>query len=101
MKEAIDFNGLKVEVSLDTPVKTIDGVHYLLNDDDMNELEEREIAWEAAAPIRALEAVYQERQKEYGTWQQQLDIMYHSLKDNGDLSAWVKYVEDIKLTNPK
>ncbi len=46
--------------------------------------------------LQALEDVYDNRRKEYGNWQSQLDEIYH----NG-LDAWKTRISAIKLKYPK
>lgn len=53
MKEAINNNGELVQVSVDTPVKTKDGIHYLLTPADEAEIAEREAAGSAGAAARS------------------------------------------------
>jgi hypothetical protein len=54
MKEVINLRGEVEQVTIDTPVKTVNGVHYLLSDDDTAEIAAREAAWEAGAVVRAV-----------------------------------------------
>lgn len=49
MKEVINLQGAKVQVAVDTPVKTVNGVHYLLNQAEQDEIAAREAAWQAGA----------------------------------------------------
>lgn len=46
MKTVIDLEGKEVEVSLDIPVKTINGKHYLLSINEQEEVVERESKWQ-------------------------------------------------------
>jgi len=47
MKEVVNIDGNVELVSLDTPVKTIDGKSYLLSDSEQTELQVRSDAWQA------------------------------------------------------
>lgn len=96
MKKAIDNNGLEVEVPLDTPVKTIDGVHYLLTDADAAEIAASEAQWQSQAAARNLNAVLAKRSQEYGAIGEQLDMIYHD-----GLDAWKDHIAAVKLNNPK
>jgi hypothetical protein len=96
MKKAIDLNGNEVEVSIDTPVKTKNGVHYLLSDADNLELEERETAYTKALAERKANEYKAKRQAEYGTMAEQMEY----LVENG-YDAWKARVEEIKLKYPK
>ena len=46
--------------------------------------------------LQALEDIYENRRKEYGNWQSQLDEIYHS-----GLDAWKDRISAIKLKYPK
>ncbi len=46
--------------------------------------------------LQALEDVYENRRKEYGNWQSQLDEIYHT-----GLDAWKDRISAIKLKYPK
>jgi hypothetical protein len=48
------------------------------------------------AELQALEDVYDNRRKEYGNWQSQLDEIYHD-----GLDAWKDRISAIKLKYPK
>ena len=52
MKEVINLEGQKEMVSIDTPVKTINGVHHLLNDNDALEISVKQSEWDAGAVKR-------------------------------------------------
>lgn len=96
MKEVIDFEGKKISVSLDTPVKTINGVHYLLTPEDEAEIDARTTAWEDKAAERAKAAVIAARKRAYGPIEKQIEY----ITENG-LEAWQAKVAQIKLDNPK
>ena len=96
MKKAIDNNGFEVEVSDDTVVKTIDGVNYLLNDNDLVEIAVRDAEYIAQAPARALKVVLEKRIKEYGTIGDQLDMIYHD-----GIDTWKAHILTVKQNNPK
>jgi hypothetical protein len=81
------------------------GSEVSVSDDDINTLE-----WHDGNPtnitnkqildkqkeLQALEDVYENRRKEYGNWQSQLDEIYHS-----GLDAWKDRISAIKLKYPK
>jgi hypothetical protein len=46
--------------------------------------------------LQALEDVYENRRKEYGTWESQLDEIYHS-----GLDSWKTRIASIKAKYPK
>jgi len=46
MKEVINLQGKKEQVAIDTPVKTVNGVHYLLNGSEVTELNATAIKWQ-------------------------------------------------------
>lgn len=96
MKEVIDTQGKKVEVPKNSPIKTINGVHYLLTPKDVQEIEAKEQAWRENAIKRETAAVIFARKKLYGTAEEQLEY----IAENG-LEAWRQRIQDIKLANPK
>ena len=52
MKEVINLQGEKVQVPVDTPVKTVNGVHYLLSQAEQDEIAAREAVWQAESVKR-------------------------------------------------
>jgi len=96
MKYAIDNNGAEVQVPIDTPVSTKDGVHYLLTPEAEEELATRNAIWESKAPERAVQAVIRKRVNEYGTAEEQLEF----LVENG-LQALIDRNTAIKQKYPK
>lgn len=96
MKKVIDLSGNEVEVSVDTPVKTKNGVHYLLNADDEKELKDREARFAKTLAERKANEYKEKRAAEYGTLVEQIEF----LTEFG-LEAWQKKVNDIKLKYPK
>lgn len=52
-KDAIDNTGKKVKVDFDTPVKTKNGVHYLLSPAEQAEFDARIAQYQSEAPNRA------------------------------------------------
>ena len=57
---------------------------------------EKEVKYAAEAPERALQAVIDARNKERGSWQEQIEYLI----DNG-YAALKQRDDDIKLRNPK
>lgn len=96
MKTAIDNNGFEIEVTLDTPVKTIDGVHYLLSEIDLAEISDKEVKWQLKEPERITQSIINKRQKEYGTAESQLE---YAVENGWDALVQRNYA--IKLLNPK
>ena len=96
MKEVIDLNGNTILVPLDTPVRATKGKHYLLNADELLELDAKEQEWLNNKPDRDLEAIYDKRNAERGTWQEQWEFFI----DNG-YSALVARDNNIKARHPK
>jgi hypothetical protein len=64
-KLAINNHGQQVEVSDDTPVKTVNGVHYLHTEPEQLELDARNAEWEAGAKDRHNTQVGVYRQSAY------------------------------------
>ena len=63
MKKAIDFNGNEISVTNNTPVNTIDGVHYLLTTQQEQEAEDKRVAWEAGANAREWAKIREKREE--------------------------------------
>ena len=101
MKKVIDNNGVEIEVSLDTPVKTIDGMHYLLSDADHAEIAANETEWQSKAPERALQDCYRKRTASlaeggYGTSGEQFDMIHHD-----GIDVWNTHIAIVKQNIPK
>ncbi len=101
MKIAIDNGGHEVEVSDDTVVDTINGVHHLLTPERQAEEVTKAAIYANGATYRVLMAVYAKRDASlamggYGTYGEQFDIMYHQGMD-----AWKAHIEQVKINNPK
>ncbi len=52
MKEVIDLDGAVVQVPITTAVKTVNGIHYLLTDEEKAEAKARKDAWDAESTKR-------------------------------------------------
>lgn len=92
-KVAIDLNGNEVEVSEDTPVKTVDGVNYLHNQEDTKRLDEKETEWLAKKDERQKKTLRQEREPLL----KEADIQIFKHEDKGvDASAWREYREALR-----
>ena len=96
MKTVIDLQGNEIEVSEDTPVRTKNGVHYLLNDADKAEIAQRESAYQAVLAERKANEYIEKRIAEYGTMAEQMEYIV----ENG-YDAWKARVEEIKAKYPK
>jgi hypothetical protein len=96
MKKAIDLNGSEVEVSIDTPVRTKNGVHYLLSINDEKEVKARDDAFTIAVKERKANEYKEKRQAEYGTPAEQIEFITEF-----GLEAWQAKVATIKATYPK
>ena len=96
MKKAIDLNGNEIEVSIDTPVKTVNGVHKLHTPDDETEMQARESEVQKAIKERKANENKEKRLAEYGTMAEQMEFIVEHGFD-----AWKARVEEIKLKYPK
>lgn len=113
MKKVIDLNGNEIEVSIDTPVKTKNGVHYLLTQADQEEVAAREAEWNAGAEERRIQAVLDKRACEYPIPRNDADAFWHYLDgiktaDETTFNALKQEVQDwynaclqVKINNPK
>ena len=75
MKEVVNIKGKRQMVSLDTPVKTVDGVHYLHTKSDKGEIREYEDVYTAQAADRKLQEVIKNRNEERGSVERQLEYL--------------------------
>ena len=96
MKKAINNEGIEIEVADNVPTRNKGGVRYLQTEQEVNEYNAKRTVWENNAPARALEAVIDARNKERGSWQEQM----HYLIKNG-LDALQQRDNDIELRHPK
>lgn len=113
MKKVIDNNGTTIEVANDTPVKTINGVHYLLTDSDKATIAAEAAIWEQGAASRASNAILEKRAKEYPAPQAGSDMLWHFLDwmksnkitDYNSLPTavidWYNVCKQVKINNPK
>ncbi len=90
MKKVIDLEGNEIEVSEDTIVKTINGKHYLLNDDELAELEQRQSEWEAGAHDRAMNEIRSKRNALLA------ECDWRVLPDQPFNQAWADYREALR-----
>jgi hypothetical protein len=95
MKQAVDLNGIEISVEDSTPVKTVNGVHYLLTEQDNEEVAAREAEYIAKASERQIAKIHEQRIKEYGTMGEQFDLMYHE-----GFEAWENHITQVKINNP-
>lgn len=95
MKQVIDLNGNTIEVADNTPVKTVNGVHYLLTPEDEAEIAAREAVWEAASNDRQLGNIRAKRKPML----EEADILINIAVDNGQnttaLRAYRQSLRDI------
>lgn len=100
MKEVINLIGEKELVSESTPVKTTNGVHYLLTSEDDIEIAAKEAAHAAEqADYIANHKYKDDRKKAYGSVEDQLDMIYWD-QANGT-TTFKDHVGAVKLANPK
>lgn len=102
MKDVIDLEGNKIQVPVDTPCHP--GVNgglprpydAVIDADIFADMAEKKAIRLAEAPERALAAVITARNKERGTWEDQMEYFI----DNG-YDALKQRDDDIKLRHPK
>lgn len=101
MKKAINPTTLKEESVTDkTIVNVVDGVNWLLTEEERLDLENREAAHKLKqADYIAREKYKDDRRKEYGSIEDQLDKMYWD-QVNGT-STWKDHIDIIKTKYPK
>ena len=63
--------------------------------EEQAEIDARKIEWNNNKAQRDLERIYTERKRLYGSWESQLDEIFH------DIEAWKIRIQKIKTENPK
>tara|TARA_R110000796_G_scaffold59119_1_gene136265 strand:- start:864 stop:1103 length:240 start_codon:yes stop_codon:yes gene_type:complete len=63
--------------------------------EEQAEIDARKIEWNNNKSQRDLERIYTERKRLYGSWESQLDEIFH------DIEAWKTRIQKIKTENPK
>lgn len=102
MKTVQDKEGNRIEVKDDTPCHAgKNGALPIMLDENLDadvfaEMAERNAIWLAKAPEREQEAIVASRNKERGSWQEQIAYLI----DNG-FDALKQRDDDIKLRHPK
>lgn len=74
-KEAIDLNGEKIQVSIETPVIRKNGQNYIHTPEQQVEYEARQAAFESTAAERVENAITLKRLNEYGNALQQIEYL--------------------------
>ena len=96
MKEVIGLSGDIIRVPIGTPVKTINGKHYLLTEKDKEEQRKKEADYKVAQEFYVANELYKDqRRRAYPSVEEQLDLMHKSRSD------WRKIISDIKAKYPK
>ena len=99
MKLVINLEGQEVSVANNTSVKMIDGVNYLLSDQEKTELQERDTAWEAEkADYEANHKFKDDRKIAYGTWEEQMERLYKDQRDG--TSTFKDYQDQVRAAIP-
>lgn len=99
MKIAIDNTGLEVEVSDDTAVKTVNGVHYLLTPEDEAEIAARESAWAGGANARQNEEATRSRKAAYTDESDPIFFKYQ--RGEATEQEWLDKITEIRARFPK
>ena len=94
-----------MKIILAIAIKSINNLaEFTYNDEDINTINwingtqpiAKELILAKQTELQALEDVYVNRRKEYGTWESQLDEIYH----NG-IDAWKTRIASVKNKYPK
>lgn len=93
MKQAIDNNGNIVQVSIDTVVRTENGINYLLTTEEQQEYDDRQTAWNAAANSRQKNILRNQRKPLL----EEADYNIFKIEDaGGDPSSWRIYRQALR-----
>lgn len=113
MKEVINDKGEKIIVTPETAVKTIDGKHYLLSDQEIAKLQQDKVEWDAKEAERTLNKIKNKRGSEYPIPRAEASTLWHYLnwmKINKSaefdtlpekVKKWHADCELVKINNPK
>lgn len=100
MKEVINLQGEKELVSIDTSVRTSDGIHYLHTSEEQIEIDDREAAVEAEQIDYETNHRYKDdRKKAYGTWEEQMERLYWDQVNN--TTTFKDHQDTVRLNIPK
>lgn len=99
MKEVINLQSEKEQVAIDTPVKTINGVHYILSDAEKAEIAARESQWQVGATARAETQAAQSRRAAYEKESDPLFFLYQ--RGEATQQQWLDKIAEIKQRYPK
>lgn len=98
MKNAINNNGIEVQVSNDTVVNLVNGINYLLTPEEQQDYNARVASFNSKSAERELNKIYELRRIAYGDYTIQLDMQYHDLISN--TTTWKDHVAAVKLQYP-
>lgn len=76
--------------------KMVNGKVVPLNPKEIEEVLAREAEWVSKAGERELAAIQMVRKREYGSVEDQLDMIYHQ-----GIDVWKAHVKQVKDNNPK
>lgn len=105
MKKVINIKGEVIEVPDDTPCHPASGndlpcmYDKIVDSTILVDMAAREVIWEAKASERKVMAVDKKRIKQYGSFGDQIDMIYRQLRDG--TTEFTDHITNTKNNNPK
>lgn len=99
MKIAIDNNGMTIEVPDDIVVKTIDGLHYLLNEKELEDIQIEESKFLEELPERKNKEITDNRKQAYV--QESDPLLFLFMRDEVTKQEWLNKIQEIKERFPR
>ena len=99
MKEVTNLQGEKEQVTINTPVKTVNGIHYLLTAEDEAELRAKQIAW--AADSKKRKVAQRKANIQSAMRAEADDLAFEVLAGEIDKQVWLDKRAEIKQRFPK
>lgn len=99
MKKAINAEGVEVQVSNETTVKTIDGIHYLLTAEDQVVIQAEEYFWQEEAIQRLNEISISNRKSAYV--EESDPVFFKYQRGESTRQEWLDKIIEIKTRYPK
>lgn len=98
MKEAIDNQGNKVIVPIETLTNLVNGVYFLLTPEEEEDLNQRRMEFEKNKVNREIEAIRAQRIGAYGSYNDLFQFIYQDMK-NGT-STFVDHIDSVNAQYP-
>ena len=99
MKEVVNSNNETVLVDITTPVKTIDGIHYLLSIEELEDIQVRADLYLEEEPTRLDNEITIKRKQVY---EQESDPLFFKYsREEVTKQEWLDKIQEIKIRYPR